>query len=133
MKQSGLRTASERHPDLMPATAQMPVQLRQQAEHFLLYTPGGRQGREHGDGFPIAGLVMSIKDTRTGGKRSGEKSRTKSTDFHHQDHDSGYRWKGTGETGAKRTVSPAPPEDEQGGEDEHGVGVRGSVQQYQNS
>ena len=44
----------------MPAAAD-PVRLRKLAPFTYLYTPGGCQGREHGDGFPIAGLVMSIK------------------------------------------------------------------------
>ena len=87
------------------------------------------QPPEWRDGFRKDGLVMSINISRTGGNRSRVTYNTKSTDFHHQDLNSGYRWKGTGETGAERTVSPAPPEDRQGGEDKHGVGVRGSVQQ----
>lgn len=43
-------------------------------KQFLHYIgPGGGRLREIGDGFPNAGLVMSIIFSRTGGNRSNEK------------------------------------------------------------
>ena len=77
---------------------------RQSISYYM--TPGGSQGREHGDGFPNVGLVMSIIKSRTGGNRSRETYKTKSTDFHHPDPDSGYRRKGTGETASAESGVP---------------------------
>ena len=51
----------------MPAADIIPVQLRKlEAEDVKQKGPSSETRCEHGDRFPIAGLVMSINKSRTG-------------------------------------------------------------------
>ena len=107
----------------MPAAFFIPVQLRKlAAEDVKQKVPGSGTRCECGDRFPFGSLVMSINKSRTGGSEPERLPDPKvQTSIRLIMMITG--WRGTGGTGAERTVPQAPPEDKQEGGDKHGVGI----------